>query len=162
MGQTSIVAEPGTSLIQVERHFAAPPELVFRAYTEPELIARWLGPRDHEIRVDTWEFRDGGRWRYVSTDATGTEAAFRGVFHGDGSVENGVVQTFEFEGAPGHVSLDTLKLIPHEGGTLVRTVSAFQAVQSRDWMIESGMEHGMNQAFDQLDELLPTLAPARG
>lgn len=157
MGTTRITAEPGTPFIDVERDFAAPRELVYRAWTEPELLAQWLGPRRLTTIIDEYDPRDGGRWRYVQRDADGTEYGFHGVFHGPQSPER-MTQTFEFEGAPGHVSLDTLSLEERDGRTMARTHSVFQSIEARDAMIAAGMEGGMNEGFDRLDELLATLA----
>jgi uncharacterized protein YndB with AHSA1/START domain len=102
------------------------------------------------------DVRDGGKWRFVHTDAGGHEHGFRGVFHGDPSPE-GVVRTFEYEGAPGHVSMETLTLTDLGGRTLVRTVSSFQAVEDRDAMIASGMERGVHDSDERLTELLARL-----
>ena len=95
-----LTAEPGSPLVSFEREVAAPRDLVYRAYTEPELLAQWLGPRRLAMRVEQLDVRHGGRWRYVNTDTDGTEYAFHGVFHGTPSPDR-MVQTFEFEGAPG-------------------------------------------------------------
>ena len=100
MGKTQITAEPGMPQIIVTREFDAPRDLLFRAHTDPELLAQWLGPRDLTMTVDQYDVRDGGKWRYVSTDAAGNEYGFHGVFHGNPSPD-GIVQTFEFEGWPG-------------------------------------------------------------
>jgi uncharacterized protein YndB with AHSA1/START domain len=156
MSKTQITAEPGIPQIIIEREFDAPRELVFRAYTDPELIVRWLGPRDLKMRIEEYDVRDGGKWRYVSTDAEGNEYGFHGVFHGTPSPD-GTVQTFEFEGMPGHVAMDTLTLLERDGRTLVRTVSSFQSVQDRDGMIESDMERGVHDSDERLTELLATL-----
>jgi uncharacterized protein YndB with AHSA1/START domain len=156
MGKTQITAEPGVSLIVITREFDASRELVFRAYTDPDLIVRWLGPRELAMTIDEYDVRDGGRWRYVSTDEAGNEFAFRGVFHGAPSPD-GTVQTFEFEGMPGHVALETLTMEERDGKTLVRTVSSFQSVEDRDGMVASGMEHGIHDSHERLDELLATM-----
>ncbi len=148
-----LAAEPGTPLLTFEREVAAPRELVYRAYTEPELLAQWLGPRRLTMRVEQWDVRHGGAWRYVHIDTDGTEYGFRGVFHGEPSPD-GVTQTFEFEGAPGHVSLDTLVLEDRGGRTLIRTSSVHQTVEGRDAMIASGMEGGVTEGFERLDELV--------
>jgi len=155
-GRTQITAEPGIPQIVMTREFDAPRELVFRAYTDPELIVRWLGPRELTTRYDVYELRDGGRWRYVSTDPAGNEFGFHGVFHGTPSPE-GTVQTFEFEGVPGHVSLETLTMQERDGRTLVRTVSSFQSVADRDGMIAAGMEHGVRDSDARMAELLAAL-----
>lgn len=158
MGTTRITAEPGIPQIVIEREFDAPRDLLFRAWTDPELLVQWLGPRNLTMRIDRYDVRDGGTWRYVHTDADGNEYGFHGVFHGAPSPD-GIVQTFEFEGAPGHVSLDTLTLEERDGKTLARTSSVFQTVEARDAMVESGMEHGIEDGFERLDELIATLAP---
>jgi uncharacterized protein YndB with AHSA1/START domain len=160
MGKTQIVAEPGTQQIVIEREFAAPRELVYHAYTDPELLVRWFGPRRYTTTIDRHEIRDGGVWRYVHRDAEGNEYAFRGVFHGTPSPVSGIVRTFEFEGAPGHVSLETLTLEERDGTTHVRTVSVFQSVADRDAMVASGMESGVNDSMDRLEELLAGLTAA--
>lgn len=156
MSETQITAEPGQPQVVITREFAAPRELLLRAYTEPDLLARWLGPREMAMVVDRYEARDGGRWRYVHRDPQGNEFGFRGVFHGDPSPD-GIVQTFEFEGMPGHVAMDTVTFTERDGRTLVRTVSSFQSVADRDGMIASGMEHGVREGNERLAELLGEL-----
>jgi uncharacterized protein YndB with AHSA1/START domain len=159
MAKTQIIAEPGLPQVLISREFDAPRELVFRAYTDPELLAQWLGPRRLTMIVDRYDVRDGGTWRFVHRDAEGNEFGFHGVFHGTPSPD-GMVRTFEYEGAPGHVSLETLTLEEHAGKTVARTNAVFQTVEDRDAMIESGMESGMNEGFERLDELLARLSRA--
>jgi len=154
--KTEITAEPGVPQIVLTREFNAPRELVFRAYTDPELLVQWLGPRRMTMTIDYFDVRDAGRWRYTN----GSEVGFHGVFHGTPSPENGIVQTFEFEGAPGHVSLETLTLEERGGKTLVRTNDIFQSVADRDAAVESGMEEGINESMERLDELLARLTSA--
>jgi uncharacterized protein YndB with AHSA1/START domain len=156
MSKTQITAEPGIPQIVFTNEFDAPRELVFRAHTEPELLARWLGPRDLTIDIERYDARDGGIWRYTHTDASGNAYGFHGVFHGDPSPD-GIVQTFEFEGAPGHVSLQTMTFTERDGKTLVRTVAGFQSVEDRDAMIASGMERGVHDSDARLTELLAEL-----
>jgi uncharacterized protein YndB with AHSA1/START domain len=156
MVKTQITAEPGTSQIIIEREFDAPRDLVFRAYTEPELLVQWLGPRDLAMKIEEFDVRDGGKWRYISTDADGNEYGFHGVFHGTPSPD-ATVQTFEFEGVPGHVALEKLTLEEQDGRTLVRTVSSFQSVEDRDGMVASGMERGVRDSDERLEELLARL-----
>jgi uncharacterized protein YndB with AHSA1/START domain len=162
MANTQITAEPGVQTIEIVREFNAPPELVFRAYTEPDLLLQWLGPRQYTMRIDRYEVRDGGTWRYVHQDADGTEYGFHGVFHGTPSLD-GIVQTFEWEGAPGQVSLERLTFEPVDGGnrTRIRNLAVYQSVAARDAMVESGMEEGLNEGYDRLDELLASLDAAR-
>jgi uncharacterized protein YndB with AHSA1/START domain len=157
MAATTISAPPGLPFIDMEREFDAPRDLVFRAYTDPDLLARWLGPRRLTMRVDRWDVRDGGAWRYVHREADGTEYGFHGVFHG-AQTPDGMLQTFEFEGAPGHVSLESLAMEERDGRTTIRMHSVFQSVEDRDAMLESGMETGVNEGFERLEALLAGLA----
>jgi uncharacterized protein YndB with AHSA1/START domain len=156
MSNTQITAEPGIPQIIIEREFDAPLDLVFRAYTDPELIVQWMGPRDLTMKIEEYDVRDGGKWRYISTDADGNDYGFHGVFHGTPSPE-GTVQTFEFEGMPGHVAMDTITLVERDGRTLARTVSSFQSLEDRDGMVASGMEHGVRDSDERMGELLAKL-----
>jgi uncharacterized protein YndB with AHSA1/START domain len=140
----------------ITREFQAGRDLLFRAYTDPELLVQWLGPRELTMTIDHFEPRDGGTYRYIHTDAEGNEYAFHGVFHGTPSLE-GIVQTFEYEGVPGKVSLESLTFEEHEGGTLITTVSSFQSVEDRDAMVASGMERGVHDSHERLEELLASL-----
>jgi uncharacterized protein YndB with AHSA1/START domain len=160
VAETKIIAEPGVPQILVEREFDAPRDLLFRAFTDPELVPQWLGPRQYATIIDRYELRDGGRWRFINRDADGVEYAFRGVFHGDPSPD-GIVRTFEWEGLPGHVLMETATFEARGDKTLLRTNSVFQSVADRDGMIESGMEHGMEDSMTRLDDLLARLAPVR-
>jgi uncharacterized protein YndB with AHSA1/START domain len=159
MGSTTITAEPGLPYIDITREFDASRDLLFRAFTEPDLLARWLGPRRLTTTVERYDVRDGGAWRYIQRDTDGTEFGFHGVFHGTPTPE-GLVQTFEFEGAPGHVSLDAITFEEHDGRTTVRGHTVFQSVQDRDAMVEAGMEHGVDEGYDRLEELLAGLLAA--
>jgi hypothetical protein len=110
------------------------------------------------MTIDRWEAdRDGGAYRYVHhDDKTGASFGFKGVFHGPMTIDGGL-QTFEFEGYPGHVSLDHLTLEERDGRTIARIHSVFQSVEDRDGMVQSGMEGGMSEGFDRLDEVLAEL-----
>jgi uncharacterized protein YndB with AHSA1/START domain len=156
MSRTEITTEPGIPMIVITREFDAPRELVFRAHADPDLLVQWLGPRDLTTAIDRYEVRDGGTWRYVQTDAQGNTCGFRGVFHGDPSPD-AIVQTFEFEGVPGHVCLQTATFAERAGKTLMRTVSSFQSVEDRDAMVASGMERGVHDSGECLAELLAQL-----
>ena len=160
MSKTVITAEPGVPQIIVTREFDAPRDLVFRAHTDPDLLVRWLGPRALSMTIERYETRDGGRWRYVHRDAEGQEYGFHGVFHGEPSPDS-IVHTFEFEGAPGHVMLETTTLEPRDGRTLMRTVSSFQSVEDRDAMVASDMEVGVRDSGERLEELLASLGAAQ-
>lgn len=158
MTKTRIVAEPGVPQILMTREFAAPRDFLFRAHTDPTLLVRWLGPRRLTMAIDRLEVRDGGAWRYTHRDADGTEYGFHGVFHGT-PTPDGFVQTFEFEGAPGRVSLETLTFEERDGRTLVRQNAVYQSVADRDAMVQSGMEEGVNEGYERLDEVIAYLAP---
>ena len=158
MSETKVQAPDGVPFIDVSREFDAPRDLVFRAFTDPELLVQWLGPQKYEMVIDTYDVRAGGSWRYVHRDADGNEYGFHGVFHGEPSPD-GFVQTFEFEGAPGYVSLDALTLEEVDGRTIVRIHSVHQTVEGRDAMVSSGMEAGLNAGYDRLDGLIARLVP---
>jgi uncharacterized protein YndB with AHSA1/START domain len=160
MATTKITATPGLPYIEISREFAGTRDLLFRAHTDPELMVQWLGPRRLAMRVDRMELHDGGTWRYVHTDADGTEYGFHGVFHGTPSPD-GIVQTFEFEGAPGHVSLDSLIFDEQDGLTVIHAKSVHQSVEARDAVLASGMEGGLTEGYQRLDELIARLAPVR-
>lgn len=158
MGKTRITAPEGLPFVDIEREFDAPADVVFRAYLEPELVKQWLGPRQYEMQVETWDARPGGSYRYVHTDGTNA-FGFRGVFHS--MDRDRMIQTFEFDGAPGHVSLDTqvIEDLPGERSR-VKVHSIFMSVADRDAMVAAGMGDGVEDGFNRLDELLPSLQPA--
>lgn len=156
MASTKITADPGVPFIEIEREFDAPRDLVYRAWTEPGLLVQWLGPRDYRMEIDAYELRDGGRYRYHHVADDGSTYTFHGVFHGTPSLD-GLTQTFEFEGAAGHVSLETISFEERDGRTMTRSHSVYQSVADRDAMIESGMETGVLDGFARLDDLLPSL-----
>lgn len=154
--QTVITIEPGRQELFITREFEAPRELVFRAFTDPELFVQWLGPRDLSMYLDTFDPRDGGSWRYVSRDKDGNEYNFHGVFH-EVTPSERIIQTFEYEGMPekGHVILETAMFEPLPGNrTRLTTQSLFQSVADRDGMVQSGMEYGVNDGYERLDDLL--------
>jgi len=149
---TRITAPAGTPFIEVVREFDAPRDLVFRASTDPDLVARWLGPRRLSMRVIEFDARSGGSYRYVHTDADGAEYPFRGVFH---TVSEAlIIQTFEFEDIPGVVSLETRTLDDLGDRTRLHQNAVFPSVAARDQALESGMRHGITESMDRLGELL--------
>ncbi len=158
MGTTKVSAEPGVPFIDITREFDAPRDLVFRAHTDPDLLRQWLGGDKYEMIIDRYDVRDGGSWRYVHRDGAGNDYGFHGVFHGTPTPER-LVQTFEFEGAPGYVSLDALTLEEVDGRTIVRIHSVHQTVEGRDAMVSSGMEAGLNAGYNRLDGLIARLIP---
>jgi len=154
--QTTITAAPGTQEIFITREFDAPRELVFKAFADPKLYTQWLGPRELAMTVKKFEPRDGGSYRYIHKDQAGNEYAFHGVYHEVTAPER-IINTFEFEGLPekGHVILGTARFeaLP-DGRTRLTTQSVFLSVADRDGMLRSGMERGVNEGYDRLDELL--------
>ena len=156
MYKHTLIAEPGSQMVVFKREFNAPRELVFKAMTDPKLVAQWWGFRNTTTTVDKLEAKPGGSWRYVDHDAEGNEFAFRGVYHDVISPER-LVYTFEFEGMPGHVLLETITLEEKDGKTFITDSSVFQSVEDRDGMIEAGMESGAAESFEMLDELLESL-----
>lgn len=156
MGETEFVIEPGRQDIVMTRVFDAPRDVVFRAFTDPDLIPKWWGPRRYETTVDRADVRPGGHWRYVSRDAAGTEYGFRGVYH-DVVAPDRIVQTFEFDGMPGHVSLETATFEEVDGQTKYVAVSVFQSIEDRDGMAQSGMEEGASEGMARLAEVIQSL-----
>jgi uncharacterized protein YndB with AHSA1/START domain len=154
--KTEITVPADIPQVVVTRAFDAPVDLVARAHLDPDLLVQWLGPSELIMAVDRYEVRDGGRWRYVHRDPEGNEYGFHGVFHGEPSAA-GIVQTFEYEGVPGHVKLDTTTFEERDGKTVVRTVSSFSCLEDRDAMVASGMERGLRDSMDRLDALLADL-----
>ena len=155
--RTATVTTPAEREIRIERVFHAPRERVFGVYTDPELVPEWWGPRGTTTTVDVMEPRTGGSWRFVATDPDGSETAFRGTYREITPYER-VVQTFEWEGMPGHVSVETAEFEDLGERTKVVTTSVFHTAEERDGMLGSGMEKGMNETYQRLDELLERLS----
>jgi uncharacterized protein YndB with AHSA1/START domain len=152
--ETRIDAVPDQPILRITREFDAPAERVFQAHVDPALLARWLGPRDLVMRVDRYEPVTGGAYRYTHTGADGEEHAFFGSFH-EVRAPSRIVQTFTYEGFPDGVSLDILELEDlGDGRTRLHATSVVDSVEARDMMIASGMESGVVQGYEKLDELL--------
>ena len=151
--ETRIEVPEGQPMIEIVREFDAPPEKVYRAHVDPELAMEWMGPRDISSRVDHWDARTGGSWRYVSSRGE-EEFAFFGSFHELRPPER-IVQTFTYEGMADGVSLGILTLEALDGErTRLRAVSIGESVEGRDAFVASGMESGVVQGYEKLDELL--------
>ena len=153
--------EPGKQEIIVTRVFDAPRDVVFKACTDPDLLARWWGPRRYTTTVDKMDVKPGGVWRFVQKDTAGNEFAFHGVYH-EVTAPKRTVQTFEFEGAPGHVLLDTAIFEEADGKTRLTQQSVFQSVEDCDAMVEPGMVEGSTESMDRLAELLAELLRNKG
>lgn len=160
MTKTNLIAEPGKQEIRMERIFAAPRDLVFNVWTDPKHIPQWWGPKYLTTVVDKMDAKAGGLWRFVQRDQQGNEHGFHGVYHDIVSPER-IVNTFEFEGVPGHVVLETaiFEALP-DGKTRVTATSVFQSLADRDAMVKSGMESGAVETWERFAELLATLQTA--
>lgn len=154
MNKTTLIAEPGKQELFIRRTFDAPRELVFNAYTDPALIPQWWGPSMYKTTIDRMDPQSGGGWRFVQHDAEGHEFAFHGVYHEIARPEL-IIDTFEFEGLPGHhVLLQRATFAEADGKTNLTVQVLFQSVEDRDGMIASGMEGGMDEGMQRLDRLL--------
>ena len=151
--QTEITVDSELPLVRITREFDAPPEKVFRAHTDPELVVQWLGPRSHEMRIDHYDCRTGGSYRYLHV-SDGNEFGFHGSFHEVRPSEL-IVQTFTYEGMPDSVSLERLVLEDlGDGRTRLTATSLVDSFEARDAFVASGMEHGVREGYERLDELL--------
>jgi uncharacterized protein YndB with AHSA1/START domain len=151
--QLKVTAPEGLPFIDFEREFDAPVAAVFRAHREPDLIARWLGPRGYDTNVESYDFRTGGGYRYIHTK-DGESYAFNGVFHTVRENEF-AIQTFEFEAVPDVVSIESLAFSDlGEGRTRVTGHAVYPTLEARDGMVNGGMETGMTEGYQRLDEVL--------
>jgi uncharacterized protein YndB with AHSA1/START domain len=156
--RTEIVSDPTVPQVRIVREFDAPPAKVFRAHTDPELLARWLGPRDTDTTIEHYDCRTGGAYRYVMSRASeGMEAGFHGSFH---EVRPGelIVQTFTYEGMPDGVALEKLVFENlGDGRTRLTATSLVDSFEDRDAFVASGMESGVVEGYEALDEVLAGL-----
>ena len=151
---TTIEADPNLPVIRIVRDFDAPADKVYRAWTDPELVVKWLGPNSTEMKIDRWTATTGGNYRYTAWQGGEEVAAFFGSFHEARPGER-LVQTFTWEGMPDGVSLDTMTFTDlGEGRSRVTSVSVVDSLESRDAMLASGMEVGIYEGYAKLDALL--------
>lgn len=153
MNKLKMTVLPGKQEFTYTRTFNAPRELVFKIFTDPTLVPQWWGPRNIITKVDKMDVRPGGEWRYIQRDQQGMEFSFHGVYH---AIEPSrqIINTFEYEGVPGHVSLETLKFEEANGITTLTGQMVFQSVADRDGMVDTGAETGMKDLMDRLEEVL--------
>ncbi|TDQ05050.1 SRPBCC family protein [Labedaea rhizosphaerae] len=150
--EARIEADPNLPVIRTVRDFTAEPAQLFRAHTDPVLFAKWVGPDATTTRIDAWDARTGGSWRYVSL-VNGVEYAFHGCFH-DVRPDR-IVQTFTFEGEPEGVVLETMWFDDlGDGRTRLRTQSLVDSIEARDGLLRSGMEVGINEGYAKLERML--------
>jgi uncharacterized protein YndB with AHSA1/START domain len=155
--ETRIVADPALPTIRITREFDAPVEKVFRAHTDPELLAQWLGPRSVTMRIDHFDCRTGGSWRY-SENSEQRENNFFGSFH-EVRADERIVQTFTWDGYPDGVSLETMTFEDLGGGrSRLVALSVVESLEIRDLIISSGMESGVVEGYEQLDDTLGRMA----
>ncbi|MEJ7876856.1 MAG: SRPBCC family protein [Solirubrobacterales bacterium] len=150
-GRADVHAD-GEREIKIERVFDAPRDRVFAAMTDPELIPQWWGPREYETKVDVMDVRPGGQWRFVHVGPEG-EIGFRGTYREVTPPER-IVQTFEWEGMPGHISVETMEFEDLGDRTRIHGTSLFHTQEERDGMLASGMEGGLQETYQRLDEIL--------
>lgn len=147
-----IEADPTLPIIRIVRDFAATPMQLFRAHTDPDLFARWVGPDGMATRIQHWDARSGGSWAYVA-GRDGQEYGFHGTFHD--VRHDRIVQTFTFDGEPDGVALETLRFEDlGDGRTRLHAQSLVESFESRDAWLRSGMEVGVDQGYAKLDALL--------
>lgn len=139
--------------IVITRIFDAPRELVFEAYTDPSLVPKWWGPRNLTTAVDKMDVRPGGVWRFVQRDPDSNEYAFNGVYKEIVSPER-LVYTFEFEGMPGHVLLETVTFEEEDDKTKLTDKAHYKTLEDLEGMLQSGMESGATETMDRFGELL--------
>lgn len=153
--ETEIVSDPDVPLVRITREFDAPREKVFRAHTDPALIVQWLGPSRHTTRIDHWDCRSLGSYRYVmSTEGEEGEFGFHGCFHEVRPAEV-IVQTFTYEGVPDGVALERVEFEDLGGGrTRLSSWSLVDTFEARDAFVASGMEEGVVEGYERLDALL--------
>lgn len=153
---TTFTADPGTFDMTTTAVIDAPAAKVYRAFTEPDLLVQWWGPAELKSRVDSFDATAGGRWRIVHIDPDGNEYGFNGVVHSVVPNER-IIQTFEFEGMPGHVCLQTLMLEETDGRTEVTEHAVYQSVEDRDGMADSGARDFAPIGMAQLAEVVAKL-----
>jgi uncharacterized protein YndB with AHSA1/START domain len=151
-GQKARITTPGDRDIHIERIFNALRERVWRAFTDPSLVAQWWG-RGNKLVIEKMEVERGGHWRFVEHSADGVHG-FEGRYREVTPPER-LVQTFEWDGMPGHVAIETVIFEDlGDGRTKVVNTSLFHTTEERDGMLQSGMEGGLNESYAALDRLL--------
>jgi uncharacterized protein YndB with AHSA1/START domain len=153
MTKTTFTAEPGKQEVVMTSSFDAPCEVVYKVISDPQLIPQWWGPADLTTTVEIMELKVGGRWHFVQRDPAGKAYAFHGVYHTVDPSER-LVYTFEYEGAPGHVILETLTFEGNSGLTRLTDQSVYQSVADREVMLAEGMQSGATESMQRLAELL--------
>jgi uncharacterized protein YndB with AHSA1/START domain len=150
----TITAPDGLPYVDFEREFDAPVSAVFAAHKDPALVAQWLGPRGYEMNIEHYDFTSHGGYRYIHRNPEGEEFAFNGVFHVVRENEF-AIQTFEFEGYPDVVSIESLTFDDlGDGRTRLRGHAVYPTLEARDGIVASGMERGIREGYERLEELV--------
>ncbi|MGW9415591.1 SRPBCC family protein [Arthrobacter cupressi] len=159
---TNITADPGVPFVDTVREFDAPVEAVYRAHVDPELMVQWLGPREDKVENIQYDTRVGGRWSFDGASSDGYEFTFSGIFH---TVEPAkcLIMTFEFSGAPGEVGIGTTRFEDLGGGrSRISIHDVYPTVEARDMAVGSGMNYGVIEGYERLDELFASQAATPG
>jgi uncharacterized protein YndB with AHSA1/START domain len=144
----------GLPFIDYDREFDFPVADVFRAHKEPGLMVQWLGPRGYKMDIGHYDFRTGGSYSYLHTGPEGVPYEFKGIFHTVRENEF-AIQTFEFDGYPDVVSIEFMTFTDLDGGRTRLTARAvYPSMEARDGMAQSGMEGGLSEAYERLEEVL--------
>jgi uncharacterized protein YndB with AHSA1/START domain len=152
--EARITADPKLATITITREFESTPDKVFRCWTERQLVEQWLGPDVTDTRIDTWECRTGGSYRYASLVGGEEVASFYGSFH-EVRPSSRLVQTFTWEGMPDGVVLETMSFEELDGGrTRVTSFTTCDSLEGRDAIMSSGMEVGVHEGYAKLDKML--------
>jgi uncharacterized protein YndB with AHSA1/START domain len=153
MAETTFIIKREEKQIVMERVFDASRELVWKAFTDPDSLTQWWGPKKYTTRIDKIDVKPGGGWRFIQANSEGGEYAFNGEFREVEPPEK-LSFTFEFEGVPGHIVLQTLILDEQQGKTKVTSIAAYDSLEDLDGMVNSGMESGARESWDRLAELI--------
>ena len=153
MIKTNFIAKPGKKEVVLETVYDVPPEVVWKICNDPGLIPQWWGPKEYTTTVEMMDVKPGGHWRFIQKDSSGNEYAFNGEYKKVVEPER-IVETFEFEGMPGHIVEDTVTFEDLGGRTRLKTISLFKSIEDRDGMLQSGMEAGSRESRDRLGELI--------
>jgi uncharacterized protein YndB with AHSA1/START domain len=154
--ETQVTLDKDIPIVRITREFEAPVAKVYRAHVDADLYGRWIGPRDLSTTISQWDCRTGGSWRFVQADGEGNSYEFYGSFH-EVRPDESIVQTFTFVGFPDSVSLDRVSFEDlGDGRSRLVATSLLDSFEARDAMVEAGMEQGITEGYEKLDDVLVT------
>jgi uncharacterized protein YndB with AHSA1/START domain len=154
MSDVGIIVESGKQTVVITQIFDAPRDLVWKTYLDPELIPKWWGPAGLKTNVEKMDVKRGGSWRIIQEDSDG-KYIFHGVYHDVQPYQT--TRTMEWDGMPGHVLLEAVKMEEIDGKTKVTNNTVFQSVEDRDGMVETGMKDGVTESYERFVKLLRDL-----